>query len=377
LDLLPEKEKPKVILSLGPKNANCGYEQEFSQFSFVQIEEREIIRDLSNRALSRVLGRGFGRKIFSLFSLLCKPKADQCTVAFPVKGPALRKQIESVLWIPDFQYKCLPEYFQPTDREQRDKLYAKMLSDDSILVLSSESVRADFLKYFPEYSHKRVHILHFLSLLTNEDYSIDPVTVCQHYGLPEKFVYLPNQFFQHKRHDHAFSALAKLKKSGIDIHLVCTGNPEDYRSPKYYNSLLAFLRSEEIEDRVSLLGLIPRSDQLQIFRRAAVVLQPSSFEGWSTTVEDGIALGKNVLFSDIATHIEQAPEYGSYFKSGNVDSLAQALEQQWIESKPGPQLDREASARIKNQERGLVAAKKFIEIMGEAHGLFLERYTGR
>jgi glycosyltransferase involved in cell wall biosynthesis len=337
------------------------------------VEEKPAGVDIFTSAARRLFGGGAAKVLANLIGRFRRCSEGQCTVAFPVKGPALSKQIESVLWIPDFQYKCLPEYFQPEDRAQRDKLYAKMLGDDSILVLSSESVRADFLKYFPEHAHKRVRILHFLSLLTDEDYRPAPVVVCERYGLPEKFVYLPNQFFQHKRHDLVFAALAKLKKEGIDVNLVCTGNREDYRSPEYYNSLLAFLRSEGLEDRVSLLGLIPRVDQLQIFRRAAFVLQPSMFEGWSTTVEDGIALGKNVLLSDIATHIEQAPKYGTYFKAGDVDSLAQELAQQWVASKPGPQLDREQSARQRNQERGLAIARNFMDIMNEAHGLFRTR----
>jgi glycosyltransferase involved in cell wall biosynthesis len=373
IDLLPANEKPKVVLALGRKNLNCGYEEEFSRYRFVQVEEAPTWVDRCGKGVRRLLGAQAAKVFIRLLDFVRTRCAAECTVAFPVKGPALPMDIESVLWIPDFQYKCLPEYFQPEDRVQRDKLYAEMLADDSTLVLSSEAVRADFLKYFPEHAHKRVRILRFLSLLTDEDYGPDPVKICSRYGLPEKFVYLPNQFFRHKRHDLVFAALAKLKAQGMTINLVCTGNHQDYRSPEYYESLQTFLKHEGLEGQVSLLGLIPRIDQLQIFRRAAFLLQPSMFEGWSTTVEDGIALGKDVLLSDIATHVEQAPEHGSYFKSGDVDSLARTLAQLWSISSPGPDPTRERQARKTNNERGLAIARNFMDIMKEAHAMYLVR----
>lgn len=371
LDLLPEGEKPRVVLALGRKNLNCGYEEEFSRYKFVQVEEGSTWIDAVNGAVRRLFGTK-AVKVLSPLTGAFRP-VRKCTVAYPVKGQALPRDIESVLWIPDFQYKCLPEYFQPEDRAKRDILYAAMLQGESILVLSSESVRADFLKYFPEYAHKRVRILHFSSLLSEEDYRPDPVEVAGRYGLPEKFAYLPNQFFQHKRHDLVFAALARLKAEGIDVNLVCTGNHQDYRSPEHYESLLEFLRMMKLEGQVSVLGLIPRIDQLQIFRRATFVLQPSMCEGWSTTVEDGIALGKDILLSDIATHVEQAPEFGRYFKAGDVESLAAELKKLWQVSTPGPDARREQHAREKNRERGIAIASNFMDIMNEAQALYETR----
>lgn len=371
LDLLPAAEKPRVVLSLGRKNLNCGYEEEFGRYRFVQVEEASTWIDAVNGITRRLFGARAVKALSPLTNAL-RP-VRKCTVAYPVKGQALPMDIESVLWIPDFQYKCLPEYFQPEDRAQRDKLYAEMLEGKQILVLSSESVRADFHKYFPEYAHKRVRILHFSSLLSEEDYQLDPVEVCKGYSLPEKFAYLPNQFFQHKRHDLVFAALARLKAEGLEVNVVCTGNHRDYRSPEHYDSLLDFLNKQKLEGQVSLLGLIPRVEQLQIFRRAAFVLQPSMFEGWSTTVEDGVALGKDVLLSDIPTHVEQAPEFGTYFKAGDVASLAEELKKQWLASAPGPDLGREQQAREKNRKRGIAIAHNFMDIMNEAHGLHVAR----
>lgn len=366
MDLLPKDEKPIVVLSLGRKNLNAGYEQEFGAYDFVRLEGHPSWTRVVSSGVRRVFGERASRRFLSLANMITY-SARKCTVAYPVKGLPLSMNIESVLWIPDFQYKCLPEYFSEEEIRLRDLSYSKMLDNDSILVLSSESVRTDFERFFPEHGNKMVRILRFISVMDDDDYLPDPDEVCARYKLPDKFVYLPNQFFMHKRHDLVFSALAKLKRNGAKIDLVCTGNSQDYRSQEYYASLMSFLRNNQLVDQVNLLGLIPRADQIQIFRKAAFVLQPSIFEGWSTTVEDGISLGKDILLSDIDTHKEQKPEHGQYFKAGCVDSLAESINQLWCVTRPGPDLERERLARIDYRSRGLTFARTFLDIMGEAH----------
>lgn len=374
MDLLPEEEKPKVVLSLGRKNFNAGYEQEFGAYDFVKLEGHPSWTRVVGSGIRRILGEKASRLFLSLADrVACS--AAQCTVAYPVKGLPLAMNIESVLWIPDFQYKCLPEYFSEEERKQRDLGYAKMLDNDAILVLSSESVRADFEHFFPEQKNKKVRILRFVSAMDEDDYAHNPNEVCAQYGLPEKFIYLPNQFFVHKRHDVVFSALAKLKRNGVKVDLVCTGNSQDYRSQDYYAGLMNFLHENQLEDQVHLLGLIPRPDQIQIFRKSAFTLQPSVFEGWSTTVEDGIALGKDILLSDIATHKEQNPAHGHFFRAGCADSLAELINQLWGMAQPGPDLEHERLARIENRNRGLAFARTFLDIMGEAHSSHCKKHT--
>ncbi|OGT01762.1 MAG: hypothetical protein A2Z65_00925 [Gallionellales bacterium RIFCSPLOWO2_02_58_13] len=366
MNLLPTGEKPEVVLSLGRKNQDSGYEQEFGRYDFVRVEGHPSWTRIVSSGIRKILGERASKHFLSCTEMFAFT-AKECTVAYPVKGPPLAMNIESVLWIPDFQYKCLPEYFSEDERKQRDTGYAKMLDNDSILVLSSESVKSDFERFFPEHANKKIRILRFISVMDESDYLRDPNEVCARYNLPDKFVYLPNQFFMHKRHDLVFSALAKLKRNGVKIDLVCTGNSQDYRSQEYYTSLMNFLHDNNLENQVSLLGLIPRDEQIQIFRRAAFTLQPSIFEGWSTTVEDGIALGKDILLSDIATHKEQQPEHGHFFEAGNVDSLSESINQLWCVTRPGPDRERERLARIENVNRGLAFARTFLDIMNEAH----------
>ncbi|MDT4328980.1 glycosyltransferase [Methylomonas sp. MED-D] len=362
ISCLPEIEQPSIVLSLGSKNQNAGYEQEFSKYDFIAFEgQAPWVRTLCG-GVRKAFGESACKMLLRILDYF-DISADKCEVAYPVKGMPLSMNLESVLWIPDFQYKCLPQYFSDDEIARRNQDYARMLAGDEILVLSSESVRKDFYHFFPEYADKNIRVLNFVSVMESDDFSRDPGNVCKKFNLPEKFVYLPNQFFMHKRHDLVFEALAKLKQAGKEIVLVCTGNCSDYRAQDYYQSLLETLKNHQIENQVFILGLISRSDQIQVFRKAAFTLQPSEFEGWSTTVEDGIALGKDMLLSNIDTHIEQNPLYGTYFQAGNVDDLAEKLILLWERCAPGPDLKRESFVKENNQQRCAAFAKTFLDIM--------------
>ena len=52
----------------------------------------------------------------------------------------------------------------------------------------------------------------------------------------------------------------------------------------------------------------------QIMRRSLAVLQPSLFEGWSTTLEEARSIGKRTIVSDIAVHREQDLHTAMYFR---------------------------------------------------------------
>jgi glycosyltransferase involved in cell wall biosynthesis len=64
-------------------------------------------------------------------------------------------------------------------------------------------------------------------------------------------------------------------------------------------------------------------------KNSLAVINPSMFEGWSTTVEEAKLFGKTVVLSDIAVHREQSPVNGIYFDPADPVALAQQLKRVW------------------------------------------------
>ena len=55
------------------------------------------------------------------------------------------------------------------------------------------------------------------------------------------------------------------------------------------------------------------------------VINPSKFEGCSSSVEQSKSMGKKIILSNINIHKEQNPVYSYYFKPNNYKQLAKIL----------------------------------------------------
>jgi glycosyltransferase involved in cell wall biosynthesis len=117
-----------------------------------------------------------------------------------------------------------------------------------------------------------------------------------------------------------------------------TGLPSDHRDPanKNFSSLLQSIATADLNRQITILGLVPYKDLVNLMRTATLILQPSRFEGWSTIVQDAIALGRPLLCSDINVHREQAPQAIGFFPVDNPDALAELLATHWESLSTGP-----------------------------------------
>lgn len=366
ISLLPRSELPDLVLKIGHRNKGNGYEKEFLHYPNVVIDRPKIPSTGVFRKISSLIWKLKRKSSSKSYSSCVKMISDECEVAFPVKGANILGPSKKIYWVPDFQYKNMPQLFSNEERNKRDTLYNEMFLEEGILVLSSEAVKEDFYTFFPEFASKKVRVLSFSSVFEMSEYDLDPIATCNSYGLPEKFIYVPNQMWQHKGHDYTIMALGKLKVNGIIPPLVLTGNISDYRKGLYGDYIKKLIEKHNLETQVFHLGILPRQEQVQIYRRAALILQPSLFEGWSTVVEDARALGKSILMSDINVHLEQNPFKGFYFKVGDVSDLANKIANIWPNLEPGPSLEEEKQLILSSNERAVNYARKFMSIVREA-----------
>ncbi len=237
---------------------------------------------------------------------------------------------KGIFWIPDFQHKNLPEFFSKEELDKKDANFTEITQMPNPLVLSSEDAKNDLEHFFPE--HKcSVEVVHFVSYIEPELRKITPEMeeqVREKFGLKKKYIYLPNQFWQHKNHLVAVKAIEILKNTDRlkDYDFVFTGNLEDYRNPGYIGKLKAIMEAPEVKDSIRLLGFVERTEQLCIMKNAAFVVQPSLCEGWGTVLEDAKVLDKTVLLSDIPIHQEQKNEKCRLFDPHDPEKLADLME---------------------------------------------------
>lgn len=266
--------------------------------------------------------------------------------------------------IPDFQPFCFPQFFAPGELAQRREEVRRVGEKSTRLIAYAEPVRADMAKFAPQYVHK-TRIVTPVSEIPASVYDHDPREVVGAYHLPDKFLYIPNQFWQHKNHSLVLEALAVLRSRHVEPMVVMTGLFHDHRSPEFSAGILRKIAESGLRGQVALLGLVPREHVYALMRQAIAVINPSLFEGYGMTVAETRWLGKRALLSDIPAHRVQDPPLALFFDPGDAGALALLMERAWNEFPAGPDLALEQEARQAYPAHKRACAQEFMNVVEE------------
>ena len=236
-------------------------------------------------------------------------------------GP--RSTFPTIGWIPDFQHLRLPEFFSEKERRDRDRGFARLCDFCTRIVVSSEDAKGDLVSFRPSAADK-AEVLHFVPGVEQIS-AASGDEIASRYGISGPYFHVPNQFWAHKNHGVIVDAIAALRQSGQVVNVVSTGATSDSRNPNYFDDLMKRASAAGVEDSFRVLGLVPFRDLNALMRNSVALINPSLFEGWSTTVEEAKSLGKAIILSDIPVHREQAPPRGMYFPPRDPAALAAAM----------------------------------------------------
>ena len=235
-----------------------------------------------------------------------------------------RLPFPALAWFPDFQHRRLPQLFSRTARWQRDLGFRAQIASGRRIMLSSESALRDCRRFYPGLTDN-VSVVRFATQPAPDLLTANPSDVLVHYGLPRKFCYLPNQFWRHKNHQVVVDALTILRKRSCDVVVAATGSAEDHREPNYFKHLMKEVQNRGLEVNFRYLGMIPLDHVYALLRTSTALVNPSSLEGWSTTVEEAKSFGVPMILSDIDVHREQTGGTARYFGINDPESLADHL----------------------------------------------------
>lgn len=270
---------------------------------------------------------------------------------FPVK---CRTNTKLVSWYADLQHKYYPDFFSRKKILERNFRIKNILKNSTDLVVSSQSVAADFRKFYRISEKCKIHIFHFVSVIGDfKSISFDEVR--KKYNLPEKYYLISNQFHKHKNHRIILKSIILLREKGTRIHIVFTGKPPAASHSPYMKELYTLISNYNLQAQVSFVGVIPRNEQLLLMRHSKAVIQPSLFEGWSTVIEDAISLQVPVIASSLPVNIEQLGPDGNFFDPNDHDDLARILSE-------FPERNLDDLFYQDYNERVFSAAKAFLDI---------------
>lgn len=269
-----------------------------------------------------------------------------------------RSEIASIGWIPDFQHIRMPHYFSTDEIRKRDRRFRRMIDGCQRIVLSSYDAKRDFEDFAPTAINK-ARVLQFVSSVSNRSSGVSHTQICDRFNIDRPYFHLPNQFWTHKNHTLVIDALNILKRRGFNVLVIATGKTFDYRDPSNVAKLVAKAKHLGVYEHFRILGVVSLDELNSLMLNAIALINPSNFEGWSTSVEEAKSLGLRMLLSDIPVHIEQAPPMGSYFKSNAAEDLADKMISALDEYDP--------RSVIQARERAIAELPKRIKSFGKAY----------
>ena len=307
----------------------------FATIGYDIVRSAAFDRRSQHRSLASALITGKDRQAEHIF------QTHDIDVVFEVANFfGWRFAFPAVAWIPDFQHRHLSYMFSKNAYWRRELGLRAQVKAGRTIMLSSEDARKSCEQFYPS-SCGRTHVVRFAVQLDEAILALDQEEVRARHGLPESYIYLPNQFWKHKNHRIVIEALALFQNSRVVV--ASTGHGVDPRHPALYEELRSLVNHKGLQEQFRFIGMVPYLEVIALMRGATAVLNPSLLEGWSTTVEEARALGVPLILSDIAVHREQMGNAAQYFHPDSPEELAALLRQQVSASRPN-KVYREAAA---------------------------------
>jgi glycosyltransferase involved in cell wall biosynthesis len=160
------------------------------------------------------------------------------------------------------------------------------------------------------------------------------------YALPDKFLFYPAQFWEHKNHVRLIQAVAQVRESFPDIRLVLVGTKKNA-----YEKVRRLMVDLGMDDCVRCLGYVPEGDMPEFYRRARALVMPTFFGPTNIPPLEAMAHGCPVAVSRIYAMPEQVGSAGLFFDPNSVEEIAAVISRLWDDDALCEELARRGKTR--------------------------------
>lgn len=267
----------------------------------------------------------------------CIPKCP-CKVIHPVHDLMHRYE-------PDF-----PEISEAY--AERELIFNNVSRIADVVLVDSNLGKQQFIESYYKKGHfPKIEVLPFVVPTHIKRAKEEYITV------PEKYVFYPAQFWEHKNHAKLIKAIKLVKQKVEDIKLVLVGSEK--------NALLSIRKliiEEGLEENVSILGFVSDGQITYLYRHAIALVMPSYFGPTNIPPLEAMALGCPVIVSNKYAMGEQVGEAGLLFDPDSPQEIAECIVRVWNDEEKRRQMITEGYRKIASWTQKDFK-KKFIKIV--------------
>jgi glycosyltransferase involved in cell wall biosynthesis len=217
--------------------------------------------------------------------------------------------VPRVVYIPDFQHEYYPNYFRKDELKNRKHQYMLEAATASALWFPSQSVEHDAKKFLVNLAPKRLRLAfpNFRTCSSESSFN-------QQLPSEKKILLCVSQNWPHKNLQYLIDEWARIPtlfKEKWQLNLVGKGVSALNLIPQ--DSLMVYesLNDTELND---------------LYKKAKLFVLPSSFEGWSTPVEEALASSVPMLLNDLSVLREQMPFGAKFFTMKEKNDFSKKLQ---------------------------------------------------
>jgi glycosyltransferase involved in cell wall biosynthesis len=225
----------------------------------------------------------------------------------------------TVVTIHDLIHIKCPEYFSPLQRLYAARMIHHAAEAATAVIVDSDHTKRDLAQFHPRAAEKITVIP--LGVAERFTSGGEGLGEGMDVGVPgdAPFVLYVGSLRPHKNVPTLLQAIALLKRR--DVRLVLVGEPLGNRP-----ALNALAHQLKVAGRVLSLGWISDENLAHVYRRAAVVVVPSRYEGFGFPVLEAMAAGTPVISSCATSLPEVVGDAGILFDPESPDELQDAIE---------------------------------------------------
>ena len=328
----------------------------------VEILNGEVLAGQAWRAAGLPMGawRAINPWFHTLSKALCReacdlwifPSQDRWSYQIPV--PALGV-------VHDLMHRYehrFPEIGSPLEVRRRDYHYSQTCRWAKGVLVDSPIGKEQLCESY-RIDPEAVHVLPFIAPKYMHA-SEPPSDFDARYRLPERFIFYPAQFWEHKNHKGLIRALRRLKDRLPDLKLVLAGSKKNG-----YESTLRLVRELALEDRVIFLGYVPDADMPEIYRRARAMVMPTFCGPTNIPPLEAFVVGCPVALSGVYGMPEQVGDCALLFDPNSIEEMAEVIDRLWTDESLNRELSRRGRrhAQSWNQAHFNVRLREILELV--------------
>lgn len=221
------------------------------------------------------------------------------------------------------RYESHFEEYQNAEYDRREKHYSMMSQYANGILVDSKIGKQQVVESYGV-DEKKVFVLPFvppLYLLNTKD-----VDVKTKYNLPDKYIFYPAQFWEHKNHINLLEAIKILKDQSLDVNLVLVGSKKNN-----YERVLKKIDELGLFNNIFILGYVSNDDMASLYQNAVATAFVSLIGPTNIPPMEALALGCPLICSNAYAMPEQVGDAALLVNPKNPQDIADKIKKIYLD----------------------------------------------